>query len=475
MIKVISLRDLKIPEDRQRKFFPEAELEELVSSIAMSHGLIHPLLVRPGEKDQTTGKDTYILVAGERRSRALALIKTPYWCGDEKIEPGFAPVIVRDLGDDVSVVEAELHENLTRVNLTWQERAQAVARLHELKTKQNPNHSIGMTAKMLEDPEYVSSREYAKTKTHTDTQAAVLVTGFMGDPAVAKARSLKEAQRMVARRLEEESIQKLREMSKENGETLKKEREDFNSKVNINIEEPSFEDDFDGLGGLLPVRTDKTLTLMQGDMREKIKEIADHTINVVITDPPYGMGVKKFNDRGGSTLAHEYEEDNFEELHEILVKELTRICTNRAHVYIFCDIDYFSTLKGLFSDEWRVRRAPLVWSKGSHGSVVDGAMSGYRRSYECVLYATQGKRTTSKIVSDVIPINPELNIIHAAQKPVELYEYFLKMSAVPGDTIFDAFAGSGTIFKAAKKTMMHAIGIELSDKYAAYCELAIEE
>jgi len=64
---------------------------------------------------------------------------------------------------------------------------------------------------------------------------------------------------------------------------------------------------------------------------------------------------------------------------------------------------------------------------------------------------------------------------HAAQKPPELYTTLLKMSAVPGDTILDAFAGSGTIFLAAKTLpLITVIGIEKDPMFQGLCELAMQ-
>jgi len=108
------------------------------------------------------------------------------------------------------------------------------------------------------------------------------------------------------------------------------------------------------------------------------------------------------------------------------------------------------------------------------GKLSEGTGQGYSRNYEVILFATRGSRPCSRVARDVIEITADANKIHAAQKPVELYKYLLAMSAIPGDTVLDAFAGSGTIFKAARELFLTPIGIELNPKFATYCRMALE-
>jgi site-specific DNA-methyltransferase (adenine-specific) len=65
------------------------------------------------------------------------------------------------------------------------------------------------------------------------------------------------------------------------------------------------------------------------------------------------------------------------------------------------------------------------------------------------------------VYSDVIRVAAESRKEHAAQKPVSLYVDLLRRSILPGDTVLDPFAGSGTVFPAAKEVACKAIGFEL--------------
>lgn len=57
------------------------------------------------------------------------------------------------------------------------------------------------------------------------------------------------------------------------------------------------------------------------------------------------------------------------------------------------------------------------------------------------------------------------NKIHPTQKPIELYEWLLKMYANPGDKILDTHLGSGTIAIACYKIGLSLTACEISKTY----------
>jgi ParB family chromosome partitioning protein len=95
--------------DQPRRTFDTEKLEELAASIAES-GLIHPITVR------RTERNTYMIVAGERRFRAFGLL------GRKSI-----PAIISEGGMD----ELALIENIQREDLSPIDEYRAVARLIE--------------------------------------------------------------------------------------------------------------------------------------------------------------------------------------------------------------------------------------------------------------------------------------------------------------------------------------------------------
>jgi len=61
--------------------------------------------------------------------------------------------------------------------------------------------------------------------------------------------------------------------------------------------------------------------------------------------------------------------------------------------------------------------------------------------------------------------------VHEAQKPLDLFEFLIKLTTKPGQTVLDPFLGSGTTAVAAQNLGRHFIGFEISKEF---CILANE-
>ena len=106
--------DLIVPNPHQpRVSVDDEELQSLAASIR-EHGVIQPLLVSTGERD-----DVYQLIAGERRLRAARL------AGLKRV-----PVVVKEAASR-ELLELALVENLQREDLSALEEAQAYRRLSD--------------------------------------------------------------------------------------------------------------------------------------------------------------------------------------------------------------------------------------------------------------------------------------------------------------------------------------------------------
>lgn len=465
-VRIIPVDWITIDEDRQRKFFPEAEMGELKESIVSTKGLLCPILVRPTNKETV-----FRLVAGERRLRTIKSIEEPYNFGEEIVSPGHVPVVVKYFDTDMDAAEAELHENIIRLDLSWQEKAQAIFNLHELKKKLNPKHTRGMTVALVEDQNIEDKT--SRTSTQYRVSDSLLVAKFLDDPEVANAKDLRTAGKIATRKIEDEAIARILALKASNQDPQRV--DESNGKSDFTS------DELDQLERDLTPTTSKPKplgTLFEGDIREQLSNVPLHSINVVIADPPYGMGADGFNDGGKGTQKHEYDdsEDLALELYFYLLDNLDRVTAPNAHAYIFCDIDKFHMIRDYFEemDGWWVRRKPLIWDKGTAGKLADGTPTGYNTVSEYCVFAMKGERKCAKVTRDIIQVQDEKFKHHAAQKPVELYKKFLEMSAVPGDYVLDPFAGSGTIFRASREMNVYPYGIELSPKSIMLCQMAQE-
>jgi len=88
--------------------------------------------------------------------------------------------------------------------------------------------------------------------------------------------------------------------------------------------------------------------IVNKDWEEAIIDVFDSSIDLVVTDPPYGMN---FQSNRRKVLHKSIQNDDNLDWLEKWVKELKRVCKDDAHIYIFCswhNIDVFKQKVGLY-------------------------------------------------------------------------------------------------------------------------------
>ena len=418
-MKLIPLSEIKIAPNRQRRVFDAAKLHEFADGI-QSQGLFHPIILR-------VAPDGYTLVAGERRLRAITDIHAlggKFSHDGTPIPEGMIPYTTLGELTPLEAEEAELSENIHREDLSWQERAAAHARIKSFRDRVadslgTPRPSIASIAL-----EVRGSSEGVNQET---TRREIIVAAHLDQPEVAAAKSVDDAFKILKK---QEAATKHRELGASVGRTF----------------------------------TADLHQAIHGDSLKWLAECPEETFDVILTDPPYGMGADEFGDSGGLAAgAHGYKdsEATVDLIMRAAEQHFFRIAKPQAHLYLFCDIDFFHTWKYRLAESgWWVFRTPLIWYKKS-GMRAPWPENGPQRKYETILYAVKGKRTTLKMAADVLDYPADSNLGHAAQKPVALFEDLLRRSVLPGNTILDPFMGTGTVFEAAHRLKCRATGVEL--------------
>lgn len=418
---ILPIDQILISEQRQRRTFEPSALQELAESIERN-GLLQALVVRQDSEN------AFFLVCGERRLRAIRDYLLPFGTA-VRYAKGVCPdgnVPCIDIGDldPLAAEEAELEENIRRVDLSWQERATATARLAKLRSDQSVlvggvQPTIASLAIELYDSDSGSQQSQVRRE--------IIVSKHLGNPAVAAAKNLDDAWKTLKR---EEETQRNVELSARVGRTF-----------SANLHSIHQTDALEWLAGCLAEQFD-----------------------VILTDPPYGMGADEFGDSGGKVPVgqHGYEDspENWNSLIQALAGCSFRITKPQAHLYCFCDIDKFQQAKVLFAlAGWTVFRTPLIWHK-PNGNRAPWPDKGPHRKYELILYAIKGGKPVTKLYPDVLSYPSDDNLGWNAQKPVALFEDLLKRSVRAGDSVLDCFCGTGTIFPAANALKCIATGVE---------------
>lgn len=425
-MKLLAIDSLVIPPERQRSDIPEDHIAELLGSIFGRAGLINPLVVRDG----TT------LIAGECRLRAIKLGYTlgkSLWHANAPVPPGQVPVM--DFGElsPLEQMEIEYAENAFRKDLSWQENVKALDALHQLRSAQAAERGEVQPIKATAEEVFKRSDGAYSAK----VSDSILLARNMDNPLVAKAATVKEAKKILLR---QDDIERRKNLSALMGKTFISDR----------------------------------FTVHHADCLEWMAAQPAEQFDVILTDPPYGMNADQFGDAAGKMAGIEHlytdDEDSTKKLLSAAIPEFFRLAKPQSHLYLWCDIDLFPWLREQCRlAGWWTFRTPLVNIK-PEGGRVPWPEHGPRRSYELCLFAVKGKRPVNVVKNDTFESRmPEANLGHGAQKPIEAYVELLKRSVKPGDKVFDAFAGSGTIFPAAHEVECHAVGVEMSAHAHGIC------
>jgi len=191
-------------------------------------------------------------------------------------------------------------------------------------------------------------------------------------------------------------------------------------------------------------------TVIQDDCLNVLKDLPDKCVDLVLTDPPYGMNFQ-------SNYRHKKHDkiENDDEFPVEVLSELFRIA--KRGVYVFCRWDNLKDLPP--------PKSVLAWVKNNWS--MGDLLHEHGRQWEAICFYPQEQHEFVTRIPDVIHENRTGNNLHPTEKPIDLMKKILMANV--GDTIFDPFAGSGSTLVAAKQLGRNFIGIELSEKY---CEIA---
>ena len=225
--------------------------------------------------------------------------------------------------------------------------------------------------------------------------------------------------------------------------------------------------------------------LYHGDCLEIMPGLKPKSIDLLVTDPPYGLNYNN------GDLASQWEavfggklekikpnpiENDGEEAHIIfrgMLKEGKRILKKGACCCCCCCGGGPKPLFArwtLWMDEAIGFKQAVVWDKMGLGMGMH-----YRRNYEFVLIAQNGSpahrwnggNNTPNVwrIGKIIPSEKQ----HPTQKPVGLNIKIIEIHSDPLDLVLEPFAGHGSALVACERLNRQWIGIEISEKY---CEIA---
>lgn len=195
-------------------------------------------------------------------------------------------------------------------------------------------------------------------------------------------------------------------------------------------------------------------TIFNQDCSVGLKALPDKSIDLILTDPPYGKKADKGTNGFGAAKNRRYTEgwDGMIPPPE-LFNEMFRVARN----LIIFGGNYFGNLLPP-SNCW------IFWDKKGdvafQNPFADGELiyTTFKKPVKRIVFKQQGFITDSKDKR-----------YHPTQKPTELVQQLIEMFSEPGQVICDPFLGSGTTAVAAVNSGRHYIGWEIDPGYFQIC------
>lgn len=246
--------------------------------------------------------------------------------------------------------------------------------------------------------------------------------------------------------------------------------------------------------------------IYQIDFFEGVKLIPDESIDIIVTDPPYGINYQSNWGRGDKKLKlNKIENDNnLEEWFGHFSNECYRVLKNNTALYCFTRFDVYPYMYTKLIDAGFAIKNLLVLQKGQKGGNGD-LQAQYSNDCELMIYANKGRRkfNQTKLAktdgrkgsaeyrtrlpnvwfdtkyntypkSTVNVSNQDGDIIHPTEKNVELIDWLLQISSNENDIVLDPFMGSGTTAVSCLKNNRRFLGFEIESKYIELSNKRIE-
>ena len=206
--------------------------------------------------------------------------------------------------------------------------------------------------------------------------------------------------------------------------------------------------------------------IINEDWQIAIQQLANNCVDLVVTDPPYGM---EFQSNFRKTKHKSIQNDDNLYWLGGWVKELKRVCKDEAHLYIFCSWHNIDKFKAKIGACFKVKNI-LIWEKNNTGM---GDLEGdYAPKYEMILFCSNGqKKLNGGRDSNILKARRTGNENHPTEKPINLISYLIEKSSNKGDLVLDTFGGSCGTAIASRQLERNCYCFEIE---ADYCKVARE-
>lgn len=205
--------------------------------------------------------------------------------------------------------------------------------------------------------------------------------------------------------------------------------------------------------------------------------IESRSINLILTDPPYGVAYVESKDGFTQTIAKPkiiqgdeiQTEANYRSFTCAWLSLAKPFMVKKNSIYIFnSDKMLFALRDGMLQAGCKFTQL-LIWAK-THAVI--GRMD-YLPQHELIAYGWFGTHQFHKSKDKSVLVYPKPNKSkwHPTMKPIGLLRRMILNSSKVGDTVYDPFGGSGSTLMACEQTNRKCLMIEIDPEY---CETIVQ-
>lgn len=224
-------------------------------------------------------------------------------------------------------------------------------------------------------------------------------------------------------------------------------------------------------------------SIAKGDCLELIKDLPNESIDLILTDPPYNLGMfmrqrgtnikgmrnNHFAYSGWDDLPYE----QWRLVMQELLKECSRVLKPKGALLMFMSVIKLETVIELATSVGLYYKTTGVWHKTN--PMPRNMNLHFINSLEPWVYFIAKGRTgvfnnSQKPIHDFVEsatISSTEHRLgkHPTQKPKKILSHFVELLSNPGDTVLDPFMGSGSTGVVCELLKRKFIGFELNAKY----------
>lgn len=230
-------------------------------------------------------------------------------------------------------------------------------------------------------------------------------------------------------------------------------------------------------------KMDKNYILSTGDCVKKMKDIDNTTIDLILTDPPYNLGLfmKNRETNLGALRSNHFVASSWDHIEQKewelkmsnFFKQSARVLKKRGALLIFVSLIKIETILKMAQKNGFYYKTTGIWHKKN--PMPRNMNLHFINSTEAWMYFINNGKTgkfnnKNKVIHDfyessAIGASEKRHGKHPTQKPIALMEHFVELLSNKNDIILDPFMGSGSTGVATINKERFFYGIEISKEY----------